>query len=421
MTGITINGEYTLYTDSYWPRMEENGVFFSVFQEQDGIVNQLSEGVTFSSSNENVLWITSDGCEMKTGSTTGEVTITASYQGKAVASLTYQVKKNEGEGPVDTDPVPGKYAFLSYSSTSAIPGEKIIHLGSRLPFGNFQVSPSDAGGNSVGDAVSAEYVTFSSDNASVLYVDQEGGYIEGMAPGTANLIATVHDAEGKELGKASLEYTVPGYDSLIDQSTVYHEPLPDVSEDGLDAAYGRMGVSGIRYDLGFGLGSCRLNLYVPDRINDAAFNVAYTGLTVTSSDDSVVRASIDKQKGLALLEFVGSGAAEVKIVGNFTIDGVAATTTRTVTVTVTGALPGGGEQGGGQGGQTTEEQPTDEQKPTDSTDKKDTDGKDQDAQNQDSDDALPETGDPALLAVGMSGLAGAGTLGVAAVLRRRPR
>ncbi len=42
MTGITINGEYTLYTDSYWPRMEENGVFFSVFQEQDGIVNQLS-------------------------------------------------------------------------------------------------------------------------------------------------------------------------------------------------------------------------------------------------------------------------------------------------------------------------------------------------------------------------------------------
>lgn len=207
----------------------------------------------------------------------------------------------------------------------------------------------------------------------------------------------------------------------IDQSTVYHEPLPDASEDGLDVAYGRMGVSGITYDLSFGLGSCRLNLYVPDRINDAASNVAYTGLTVTSSDDSVVRASIDKQKGLALLEFVGSGAAEVKIVGNFTIDGVAATTTRTVTVTVTGALPGGGEQGGGQGGQATEEQPTDEQKPTDSTDKKDADGKDQDAQNQDSDDTLPETGDPALLAVGMSGLAGAGTLGVVAVLRRRPR
>lgn len=416
LTGIMTNGEYALYAGGSWPHQDP---MFQLFREQDGVVDRLSEGVTFSSSDESVLWISSDGCAMRTGNAPGTAIITATYQGEAVASLTYQVVEYTGEGPVDTDPVSGQYAFSSYSSTSAIPGETVIHLGSRLTLDTFQVSPADAGGNPAGDPVSDELVKYRSSNLDVLLVNEDGGYIEGVNPGEAKLIATVYDGEGNKLGEASMAYTVPGYVSLLDLCSVYHNPL-SAEEQEVDISYGRMGVSGVSYDLSKGPGSCGLSLYVSDRIDDGESNVTYSGITVSSDNEGVVRVAKDEEKDLAVLEFVGSGTATVSIVGNFTVDGKAETITRTVDVTVTGTLSGGGEQGGGQGGQATEEQPTDEQKPADTTDKKGDDKTDKNADKKGEGD-LPETGDPALLAVGLSGLAGAGAIGAAAALRRRMR
>ncbi len=406
INGLFIDGEYKLYSDTEWHR-GDNDWLFQLFEHRDGGTSVLTEGVTWASSNPDVLWISSDGLEMKTPST-GSADIIAYLNGAEVARLSYQIVEYTGAA----GPVEGKYAYSEWSTTSST-GDAEIGLGVRLELANWRVAPANAAGYPAGEEVTTK-VVFSSSDSAVLSVNNEAGYVEALKPGTADLIATVYGEDGVTvLGEARMTYTVPGYDAIIEDSSVAFATGSDgVQCDGDN----NFDVTGISYDLAAGAGSCQLGLAVNGIIFDEGSAVEYVGLSAVSSDESVVRVGKGDTADMVRLDLVGVGDATVTLTGTFRVQSDARaieekTVVRTVAVHVTDST-----QGGGQGGQTAGEQTTEEQKPANTTNKKNNG-----AEGKNNAGSLPETGDPALMAAGASGAVGVGAIGAAAALRRRTR
>ena len=406
INGLFIDGEYKLYSDTEWHR-GDNPWLFQLIEHRDGGTSVLTEGVTWGSSNTDVLWISSDGLEMKTPST-GPADIIAYLNGVEVARLSYQIVEYTDAAK----PVEGKYAFSSWSSTSNSGGAE-IDLGVRLELAHWRVAPANAAGYPAGEEVTTK-VVFSSSDPAVLSVNNEAGYVEALKPGTADLIATVYGEDGATvLGEARMTYTVPGYDAIIEDSSVAFATGSDGVQCDGDNDFD---VTGISYDLAAGAGSCQLGLAVNGIIFDEGSAVEYVGLSAVSSDESVVRVGKGDTADMVRLDLVGAGDATVTLTGTFRVQSDARaieekTVVRTVSVHVTDST-----QGGGQGGQTAGEQTTEEQKPADTTNKKDNG-----VEGKNNAGSLPETGDPALMAAGVSGAVGVGVIGAAAALRRRKR
>lgn len=386
-------GACVVYSNTEWP-LGANDYMFQLHRVEGYEDTVITEGVTFSSDNEDVLWVDPEGLSMRTGPA-GSARVTAYLNGVEVAHLDYTVIDYVPEDAVG-------YAFSGYVSDSR--DALTFSPGSRYELQYFKVAPANAAGEVVGDEVSNK-VVYSSSDSSVFRVNEAYGYIEALKPGTADLIATVYDEDGTTvLGTATLSYTVRSYESLIDESMVFDHSIPGVSEDVQYTYDDRGNVTGISYDMANGAGSCAVFLWTG--ANAEGSNVSYLGCTTSSSNEAVVKVTRDDTYGVDRLEFVGVGTATVTLVGTFSVDnGVTRsgssetrTVTRTIAVTVTDSSA------------TAEtEQPKDEQKPQDTTDKK----------NKSDGEGLPETGDPAFVAMGIAGLAGVGAVAAGVRSRRR--
>ena len=411
------NSSNVLFSGTYWDVKMGNPYIFRVVDlatDDHAVV----EGVTFTSSNPSVLEVGADGTWARTNAT-GAATVTATYNGEEIGSISYSVIEYTGDHE-DSAMTENGYTFSTWTSMNGSVTEPEIWLGTTTPFDIWTLSPVDQYGNPTQDTVDPSLVTFESDNPEVLFVNEEDGCVEPRKPGKATLTATVHDEQGKELGSASIVYTVPEYESLIETASVgvWGETA------GVKPLYSNSDYSlvGVMCDLSNGTGYFNVGTFISPAIDDEASNVKYLGQTVTSDNESVARVAYSEYYGTERVEIVGPGTATISVVLNYTVGGEARTTTKTFAVEASGELPDpegpqdpqdpqnpqdpqspSGETGN------TGNQPSNEQKPQDTTDKKDkSDG-----------EGLPETGDPAFVAMGIAGLAGVGA--VAAGMRSRRR
>lgn len=247
-----------------------------------------------------------------------------------------------------------------------------------------------------------EGATFQSSDNSVLTVSSDGVNVATHNPGEVTVTAYYNNEV-----IATLTYKVikmPLTQEQIDRTSLAVQTFSDtglaVTGDVIEGEQGLWyNVSAVSYDIAGG----PLMMVVSPFLYTDVENIE--SVTVTSSNDAVAAIGENTDYG-NFVTLVGAGSATLTATISFNDQqGMTGTVTRTIQVTVTDSSAA----------QTPEnppaetEQPKDEQKPQDTTDKK----------NKSDGEGLPETGDPAFVAMGTAGLAGVGAVAAGVRSRRR--
>lgn len=257
--------------------------------------------------------------------------------------------------------------------------------GTGLPFGSYEVVSSDP---------------------SIVSLSVEDGVclLKALKPGKVTLTAMVGG-----VAVDSLELTIPDtYLDFVERTsamvlTSSNKVVVTAGYQPSDTFYGD--VTAVSYDLANGPASMTVYSSFSEPVKDF-----YVSESVTSSNPSVALASEYVNGGGTTVEFIGEGSAVLTVETVFNINDERVVANHTIQVTVTdSSATETPENPSTENPPAETEQPKDEQKPQDTTDNKDkSDG-----------EGLPETGDPAFVAMGIAGLAGVGAVAAGVRSRRR--
>lgn len=184
--------DYVLYTDGEW-RDGENSSLFDLYAIEGDTWTLVTEGVTYSSSNSEVLYVAPDGLSMKTG-IAGEATVTATYNGQVVASLPYTVMKM---------PLMEEYINQTYLNVQILEGTGLVVTGeqtgpdyyARVSAVSYDIAQGDlkmfVGPTLFTDLDYVDSVTMTSSNDAVAKVGEGGNLVDLVGAGSATLTVTV--------------------------------------------------------------------------------------------------------------------------------------------------------------------------------------------------------------------------------------